>query len=220
MVVLIIIFLSACGVKDDFRELQWGMTKDEVIKKEEESGNSLYEEDTSYDDEGIVIEYEGLIVNGVKADVQYEFSNKVDKFLVLDMASFDKKFADYIEKVKDEKLSDKDREKLWENLEKKNKDLIKKYESIPNDIKLNDFILFEGHYFFKDIDEEDSKEILKTLKSKYGNDPEKGDGSYQWKTKRTTIYFDGIDYVSYRATYKSLENFHKTNNGKESNGGL
>lgn len=77
-------------------------------------------------------------------------------------------------------------------------------------VLLKDYILIEGNYFFIDLNKDDSKEIYDSLVSKYGEPLSESDnGSSFWETERSLVYFSGDDYISYSATYNTLENFGK-----------
>lgn len=181
-----IILLSACSSSTgtDFKEAQWGMTLDEVVKLEEKAGNKHYDEGTDLG--GIQVEFEGMIIDGLKADVEYVFKDEVDKF---DFGST----IGYEAKNEEEAVA--------------------LYQELPDTMKLDDFLLVEGNYFFQDIDDAESKTILEKLTKKYGKPLVVQDDTYWWSSKRAEIYFDGKDYVSYNAGYSALKKYMKSNTG-------
>ncbi|WP_407268999.1 hypothetical protein [Radiobacillus sp. PE A8.2] len=215
LVALIFVLVACGGNKDDFKGSTWGMTVDQIIELEKENGNELYTEDVDSDEE-ITIQYEDIIINGHKADVEYVFKNEVEKTLVLSPSDFDDKFRGYNEKLNDESLSEEEKNDVIAKFEEDNKELIQEYENIPDILKLNDFALSEGIYWFSDLDEEDEKYLYESLVSNYG-DPSYGktpydsEEIYSWYTDRTTINFSS-SFIFYYATYSALEDLMKLNN--------
>lgn len=219
---MLITFLAGCGEKaDDFKAAKWGMTVDEVILLEEELGNELYDSDISFGDE-MTLEYEDVIIDGHMADVEYNFSNEVSKYILLTSKQFGKVFDDLDKKLSKDSLSDEEKQEMIEKFEEDNKELIDEFENMPDSIKLNNIVLTEGEYWFYDLDDVGREEIFDTLVSLYGEPvvgemPYDQDEAYSWSTERTNIMFFNRT-LSYQANYKSLEEFMRMNKQSKKSG--
>ncbi|WP_042477430.1 hypothetical protein [Bacillus ndiopicus] len=181
-----VLLLSACGDKEKGFKEGTWGMKMEKVISNEKKVGNELYTEDTSDDDEITIEYEDVVVNGYLADVQYIFYNEISKYLM-----YPGDFSN-------------------------DEESIKEFNSLPDDVKFNDFILIEGEYFFRDIDEEDSKEIYESLVAKYGEPGTEDEDSVLWYTEATRIYFNKSDYVSYSASIDSVEDFMKLN--KKSNG--
>ncbi|MEC5423309.1 hypothetical protein QGM71_07325 [Virgibacillus sp. C22-A2] len=212
---LVLFLLAACGgqAERDFKDAQWGMTMDEVIQLEESNSNSLYEEDSSSYGGGMELRYDDMFINGKEADVVYTFYREVDNYSVIFPETFYKGGVEFFNKLSDDSLSDEEYEQLNDEFEKKNKANIEKIENMPDTFVFDDYLLIEGDYYFRNLDEKDSEELLESLMDTYGEPPYENEGYYRWYTGRTEIYFNGEDYISYTADYLAIEKYIKTNSG-------
>lgn len=212
--------LAGCGNKNetDFKAAQWGTSIEEVIQLEKENGNDLYTEDLNYNDDPIIV-YENLIIDGHAADVEYTFSNEVNKFIVLTSEKFTKAFEKVEKELANEDLTEEEQIEIQEKFEKDNEDLINEFNEMPDTIQLNDYVLISGEYWFYDIDDNGKEELFNTLVSKYGEPsygetPYNPDEGYSWLTERTNIMFLG-NTITYQANYEALEEFMMLNNKKK-----
>lgn len=216
--ILLLVLLASCGDEPDFKDANWGMTMQEVVKIEEKNDNNLYEEES--DEDEIELIYEDLSINGFEADVHYQFKNSIDKAYALTPADYNKSFANFEKKLANDKLSEDEKQKMVEEFSRENQDLIDEYNDLPSEFPLTDVILVEGRYYFWNLDENDSEQLLKSLKEKYGKPIAETPDAYFWETDRSRIYFDGDDYISYTAKFKAVDKFIKDNFGESKNNSL
>lgn len=224
------ILLAACGNQDEsFRKIKWGMTLDEVITVEEKEGNSDYETWESSILDSDVLEYEGLVVNGRKASLSYYFKNETTGFDIIHEENFlPKKMLNEYDAILNSDLNEDELKEEGKKLYEKYRNEWDKYNEflIENEtVKFSDYILVEGEYSFKDLDEEDIQEIKKSLIKKYG-EPTYGseeDDFRFWNLDTIQLYYsekikDGKVSISYSANYKELE--YKMRKNKSDSGGL
>ncbi|PAQ14989.1 hypothetical protein CD798_08050 [Bacillaceae bacterium SAOS 7] len=214
----IVMSLSACSGENDVRNVDFGMSIEEVQESEKKEGNTDYElTEGTFGSKDLI--YKNVLLNGDEVTLTYNFYKQIDTFRI--MSSIEA-FPEIYAKIQEVMAKDISKEKKKEQTDKiwaKHEDDMKEFDDYVENNEVtffDDYALISVNYYYGIISESKFDKIYENMVDKYGEPSptmdgiEKDRGYIPWhlKDKSVSLRYDREDNsleIEYFTNYRTIE---------------